>query len=141
MRWLLGCPCIARCRLPRRVDDEQLGRDGVSENVRWGRGDDQSPFHHFRDLKKWLLIYHPLLAIVQEAECPQDMKEEAMIIYEKKIRVVSFPTLNVFFLHGVDWRNIFLHKQKTPHEVFVGNKLYEVFVLVVQKTGVSFSMH
>lgn len=64
-----------------------------------------------------------------------------MIIYEKKIRVVSFPTLNVFFLHGVDWRNIFLHKQKTPHEVFVGNKLYEVFVLVVQKTGVSFSMH
>jgi hypothetical protein len=68
------------CRLPRRVDEEQLGRDGVSENVRWGRGDDQSPFHHSRDLKKWLSIYHPLLSIVQEAECPQDMEEEAINI-------------------------------------------------------------
>jgi hypothetical protein len=65
------------CRLPWRIVDEQLRRDGVSENIRWGRGDDQSPFHHCGDLKK-------RLSSVQEAESAGYEKEA--YIDEKKIR-------------------------------------------------------
>ena len=80
------------CRLPWRIVDEQLGRDGVFEDIRWGRGDDQSPFHHCGDLKK-------RLPSVQQADSAGYEKEA--IIYEKKIRdSLVLPTLNVFQLPG-----------------------------------------
>ncbi|CAD6335719.1 unnamed protein product [Miscanthus lutarioriparius] len=73
-------PCSSSpSRLPWRAD-EQLGRRvGVSENIRWGRGDDQSPFHHCGDPKK-------RLSSVQEAESARYEKEA--IRYEKK-KIVS----------------------------------------------------
>lgn len=83
----LGRHEFRTCRLPCRAD-EQLGRVGVSENIRWRRGDDQSPFHHRGDPKK-------RLSSVQEAESAR--YEKKAIRYEKKIRVsVVEPTLNVF---------------------------------------------
>ena len=76
------------CRLPWRIVDEQLGRDGVFEDIRWGRGDDQSPFHHCGDLKK-------RLSSVQQADSAGYEKEAIRYELKKEIHFsLSYFSIN-----------------------------------------------